>query len=573
MFLHRTIACSFLPRCPRGTAATVCIRTRRCPPKKQSTDAVTQSRGSLFLLRFLQVGSVVVPLALLSLWGWRSWHSEHEHALRDAQRNAEIAGEHVLKVIQTQERILAHVDDMIAGRSWEEIAASDRLHAWLEALARQVDNISGIWLVDPVGEVRNGSHDLPRRTISFADRDYFIGLQGFDYGLYIGERHAGRVTGSDIFAVAQRRKGIGFNGVIVTSVLTGSLDKFFRGIGEGEGAVSVIRADGRLLARSPQRDPMTFSPQSGIMRAIAAADGGTFEAAAESDGIERFYAYRRVGGFPLYVTYGVPRSAVTAKWLHDMILNGTAALLLAVFALGLTTVLLRQTRAEAALRERLETEVERRTAELRRAAADKDVLLREVHHRVKNNFQVVASLLRIQLRLGQDPWEGLRQSLTRIHSMGLVHQQLYQTPDLSRLDLPTYLRTLAEHFATAQGAAARNITWDVAGGPLAVTLDEAIPIALIVSEVLSNAFKHAFPSDRGGRVEIEVTPTRDQLTLRVRDNGVGAPTAFETGKTLGLRLIAALAGQLDASYAFRFDGGTEFTLLVPAKGAVQSTAA
>ena len=529
-------------------------------------------KGPLFLLRLLRIASAIVPLALLALWGWQSWNAAHDQARATARNGVELAREHLHKVIQTQQRVLAHVDDMIAGLSWQEISDSESLQHRLRMLAGTVDALSAISLIDAGGYRRTSALD-PTAAANLSDRDYFIALQGFPYPVYVGERSIGRVSGNDIIVVAQRRASREFDGVIVASIHTEALIRFFRGLVRHElTSVALIRPDGRIILRVPEQGAINPTRHTGPMRALPVGDRGAFESVGAADGVARTYAYSRVGDLPLYITYGIAESAIAGRWREQMAPGVAAAVLLSLLSVALTTLLIRQSRAETLIRARLEQDIADRTGELTRALADKDVLLREVHHRVKNNFQVVASLLRIQLRLGTDPWEGLRQSLTRIYSMGLVHQQLYQTPDLSRLDLIAYLRTLVDHLRTAQGGELRDITCEVSGGAVSITLDDAIPVALIVTEALSNAFKHAFPQGRKGHVGIHVAEEGGVLVVRVRDDGVGH-AAGKRSETLGLRLIESLAGQLDASYTLESDGGTTFTLRVPRPAATRADAA
>jgi two-component sensor histidine kinase len=236
-----------------------------------------------------------------------------------------------------------------------------------------------------------------------------------------------------------------------------------------------------------------------------------------------------------------------------------------------------RSRAEESVR-RLNQELERRVAErtaeleasnarLRAALTEKEVLLREIHHRVKNNLQVVSGLLSLHARnappaLGQY----FRESLERIHAMGRVHEQLYRADDASSLELKSLIGNICENLARIYGAAGERVTCRIeARRPVHVAFETATPVALIVNEVLSNAFKHAFPDGRRGRIVVTVDESETATLLEIRDDGVGLPPDHETRqqRSMGLRLIQLLTRQLDAALRWQSGDGTLFSLAVP----------
>ncbi|MFH1571760.1 MAG: histidine kinase dimerization/phosphoacceptor domain -containing protein, partial [Gemmatimonadota bacterium] len=179
----------------------------------------------------------------------------------------------------------------------------------------------------------------------------------------------------------------------------------------------------------------------------------------------------------------------------------------------------------------------------------KEILLREVHHRVKNNLQIVASLLALQA--GQTSDAGARRLFddcrNRVGSIALIHEQLYRAHDLAHVDLREYVRTLAEQIFRSYGVAPRavQLVLEVEVGHLDV--EQAIPCGLIVNELVSNALKYGFPGGRRGRVGIGLRRgDDDQLCLRVWDDGVGFPEEADLGASpsLGLRLVDSLVHQL-----------------------------
>ncbi len=201
-------------------------------------------------------------------------------------------------------------------------------------------------------------------------------------------------------------------------------------------------------------------------------------------------------------------------------------------------------RAQQELAER-----ERAEEQLRASLGEKEVLLQEIHHRVKNNLQVIASLLNLQADCVQDGRvsEVFRESQNRIHSMALIHEQLYRSQDLARIDFAGYLENLARYLIRVYGSAPGPIDLKVDADDIPLPIDVAIPCGLIVGELVSNSLKHAFPSGEGGAVRVGFQAGGEkQLQLLVGDNGVGLPSdiSFEDTETLGLHLVHTLVQQL-----------------------------
>lgn len=225
---------------------------------------------------------------------------------------------------------------------------------------------------------------------------------------------------------------------------------------------------------------------------------------------------------------------------------------------GATAILVmcRDVRAERAAAARL-------LASLR----EKEVLLREIHHRVKNNLAVISSLLHLQARVVNDTAvrAAFDETRARIQSISLVHEHLYQSPDLGHLDLGAYLTALTAQIAVALGADRRGLALTVAASAIEIDLDAALPCGLIVNELVTNALKHGFPDRRAGRVTIAVVEHRGQIEVVVADDGVGMPASIEIGTagSLGFELIGALVAQLRGTLAIDRVGGTTVRISFP----------
>lgn len=195
---------------------------------------------------------------------------------------------------------------------------------------------------------------------------------------------------------------------------------------------------------------------------------------------------------------------------------------------------------------------------------EKEALLKEVHHRVKNNLQVIASLLSLQANntAASETRAALVESQGRVRSMALLHQLLYEHQSFAHVDLGDYLRELARHAITSTEVVNVNVEFDLT--PLKLDLHRAVPCGLLVNELLTNACKHAFPDGRAGTVRLELRVSREDGTalLVISDNGVGMPEGFELGepKSLGLQLIPLLAEQFGGELNVKQGIGTRYDL-------------
>jgi len=222
----------------------------------------------------------------------------------------------------------------------------------------------------------------------------------------------------------------------------------------------------------------------------------------------------------------------------------------------------------ARLYERAQREItERMRAEeqIKVSLEEKEVLLKEIHHRVKNNLQVISSLLNLQSRCVEDQsvLELFQESQNRIRSMALIHEKLYRSQDLVRIDFAEYIRNLATHLVRSYRANLGPVNLKVDANDVSLSVDAAVPCGLIINELVSNSLKYAFIDGREGEIRIELRSDRDhQLTLIVGDNGVGFPKDldFRHTESLGMQLVNTLTNQLGGTVELHSDGGTEFKI-------------
>ena len=229
---------------------------------------------------------------------------------------------------------------------------------------------------------------------------------------------------------------------------------------------------------------------------------------------------------------------------------------------------------------------ERKTAEHQIGASlkEKEVLLQEIHHRVKNNLQIISGLLTLQAgqSTGKSLEEVFRDSQDRIRSIALIHEKLYSSHNLSEIAFDDYLCSLVETLFASHKIAAGRITTSYELDRVNFNIEIAMPLGLIVNELVSNALKHAFPGGKRGEIRLELlerpgpAPMRVQARrapsyeLTVADNGIGLPSGFKPAsqKSLGMHLVMMLASQLQAKLKVSRKSGTRFSIRFPSSNGI-----
>ena len=214
--------------------------------------------------------------------------------------------------------------------------------------------------------------------------------------------------------------------------------------------------------------------------------------------------------------------------------------------------------------QRLEAETK-----LRASIEEKSMLLKEIHHRVKNNLQIIASLLNLQSRYIRDEQTlaAIRESQNRVKAMALVHEKLYRAEDISHISLEDYVKFLGNGLFQFYDAKSRGIRFQLDIQAVSVDINTAIPLGLIINELISNSLKYAFPEGRKGTVSVTVRQEGMDLTVLYADDGIGIPAELDWKNTqsLGLRLVNTLVDQMDGTVELDRTGGTRFTMLLHSK--------
>lgn len=211
--------------------------------------------------------------------------------------------------------------------------------------------------------------------------------------------------------------------------------------------------------------------------------------------------------------------------------------------------------------------IQRKSAEeaVVRSLREKEVMLKEIHHRVKNNLQIVSSLLELQAhQLKDDATRALfSDSQSRVKSMALVHERLYRSADLAHINYRIYLEELVEYlFSTFTRS---NVRYEIDADEVMLSIDSAVPSGIIINELVTNSLKYAFPDGRTGIIRLSLKQVAGHVMLEVSDNGVGMPETIDlrTSSTLGLELVTALIEQLNATVELGRTEGTRFTIKIP----------
>jgi PAS domain S-box-containing protein len=217
----------------------------------------------------------------------------------------------------------------------------------------------------------------------------------------------------------------------------------------------------------------------------------------------------------------------------------------------------------------LEQRVKERTEQINASLEEKVILLREIHHRVKNNLQIIISLLKLQSRYIDDDKtrQALNESQNRLRAMALVHERIYRSSNIAEINLKDYLGYLTKQIFSFSNIPSNQIGMKITMEDIMSNIDTLVPVGLIVNELVSNSLKHAFPDGNRGEISIAIQRKNAMLTILFKDTGVGIPADLDwrNADSLGLRLVILLVDQLDGTIELDRSAGTVFTIVVKEK--------
>jgi signal transduction histidine kinase len=574
---------------------------------KEDAVAERPRRGLAWTSRLLLVAALAVPSLLLTFAAWQNFRLVRLEAKQRVTIEAGQLHEHALSAIETYALILAWIDDRIRGLDWDRIEHDGDLHRFLLNL-ETLPQIGAVQLIDPQGQMRASGSPFPAAAADVSNLDAFVAQRDRDAGIFIGREHIDQLTRLSDFDISRRRSTPDerFDGVIIISANPGYFANFFSTISRDENfSALLLRDDGSVLVRYPPLpSPRVFSSETPVMRAIAAEpDRGLFWGRGGIDGIERLFGYQRIGEYPLYVAFGIPRQGVLTLWrgnLVDYLLFAVPASL-GLFCMTLFAVRQLQQQRVATWRwrltaRRLNREMHRRTrAEAELHQAQKMEALGQLTGGVAHDFNNLLTVLQgcLEMLSGRQSEQTLQarveMALATVERGEKLTSQLLafarrKPLKATRLDLNDVLRRMAELIARTVGSNVRVET-DLAPDLWPVDAD-ATQLELAVINLAINS-RDAMPEGGVLRVRTFKTTLPDEVAgeaadfvgLQISDTGTGMTPeilarAFEPfftskgpdkGTGLGLSLVYGFARQSGGSASIRSEvgRGTAVTLLLP----------
>ena len=501
--------------------------------------------------------AMLLLAAFLIHAGYRDAIARAEAATRSITAVAE---ENILRTLDMSE-VVAKVtlDDLARRGGTADLSGDANFTARLRKHAEHLPAQGVIWIVDASGRLLlQSERDRPDRSVSFADREWFKAHAEDGAERHVGEAVLGRVHRELFFTYGRRIDGAdgSFQGVVLISLRPVFFHaSLFQPEFQDGGAVTLLRLDGATVARVPFKPEMLArrTRHARVFNDLEGQPFGTYWSPSLYENTTRLISFRRLDAQPLIVLASIRSDVVFERWRETAIL--TAALL--VLTLGVI-VALTWLGLKASARE----DEARRT--LTAFAADRQMLFAEAHHRIKNNLAMITSFLRLHAGRQSDTKarEVLRAAESRVASIGLVHDMLHTMEPGSHIALDHYLTKVIDEVTTSHGAQDKRVRVTSIIAPVALDSARAIPLATVLAELISNAFKHAFTDGAGGDLRVTLVSDGETLELEIRDSGPGLPATMR-GDSLGTKLIASLAAQIGATQQVYNDDGAVVRLTLP----------
>ena len=553
--------------------------------------------------RVLLLVSVLLPALLFALAAWQNRREVLREAVRRADRTAAVLHEHALKVFETHRLAIDQTNERLRAIDWEGARTDAALHRMLARLQGSLEQVATITVTDADGRMLASSRIFPAEPgVSFADRDWFEELQANAGALpYVSRAYAGRQSGQAVFNLAARVAGPddAFRGVVAVSVSRAYFETFYRAVEpELDDTVTLVRGDGAILAREPATDLATLPLESGFLAGLRRQGAGRFDATSPVDRVERIVSYRKVGAYPVYVTFGVSRASILAEWRRNVLGYGVVALLSSLALLGVSGLAIRQSGRLEVAAARLQTEMAERgqvEAQLRQSQKMEAVgrLTGGVAHDFNNLLTVVKGSLDLlkrrmenadarQTRLIDAAIEGADRAAALTHRLLAFSRQQPLAPE--RIDANRLVAGMSDLLrrTLGEGVAVETVLagglWPTLADPnqlenallnLAVNARDAMPDGGKLTIETANA--HLDEAYAASRAEIQ---PGQYVALSVSDTGTGMPPevmakAFDPffttkpvgkGTGLGLSQVYGFARQSDGHAAIYSEPGEGTTI-------------
>lgn len=494
--------------------------------------------------------SAILVLALVVLAGnfvWQGRQDSIERGRERAQIAAQTVAAHFQWLTEASRQALRRIDDAIVSRP--ELLQSGVLKDVDDAVASLPANVH-IRLFDVTGQQVLSTRPEDG-SINIAERSYFEVLRdGRD--TEISSLLQDRLTGQQGFVISRRiDRGGEFRGVAAVMVPATLMAEFWTTLNLGpRSATSIFRDDGMLVARFPSPDgPIDLSNHVLFTDHLPQAASGSYVSpVSPADGVPRIVGYARVRDAPLVAVAAIATDVVLGAF-HTRVERLAISVIPLIGALGLLAWRVQTLHHRDVQQKR----------DLEETLAENQLLLREVHHRVKNNLQTISSLIQLQ---AMEP-STKRDLRARIGAMAGVHEHIYGGERLGEINAADYLQQVADGVRLGFG---REVTLDLAVEPLTLHPDQALGVGLIVTELISNSIKHSFAERSDGAISLSLSSDGAGMgTLRVSDNGRSFDPATK-GKGIGLRLLKGFATQLNGEYTLDGRDGLDFRMRFPLAG-------
>lgn len=513
--------------------------------------------------------TLAVALAMLVLIGALSQRVRQEigrTAETGAAATTRLLSEHAARLFDTADQVLMRAMEQVAPLPWDEVETSHELWQRLDREQGRYPYLGNLWINDGDGRLRLTTAAFPVPQTGAADRSFFtVHRDRPGGGPHISERFMGRVVQEPQFMLSRRLEdeGGGFRGVIGETIETRYFSDFYA-------TLDLPLMSSIAMVRPSDTQPIAaFSRAAGGAGPMAAIPPALREALAAgvTEGIVReageTVVYRRIDPWPVYAVVRIDAELVERQWRRAVLPYALAGCAVVLAVSGIAAATLRRIRVEVDARHGLEERVQERTATLQVALArmeeavrQKDLLMRESNHRIKNSLQLVCSILTMHgvAVKNQDTRGHFAEASRRVAAIADVHELLYRGDSLSTLCFRDYLENLCRSMSVSSLPPAEG--WDVTldARPVHVSADQAVALGIIVGELLTNCAKYAYPGPGPKPVSIVMKPEEGgAVRLSVADKGVGLPETAGAphgeaprGTGLGMRVVKALGAQIGA---------------------------
>jgi two-component sensor histidine kinase len=519
--------------------------------------------------RLLLIVAMLIIAMIVIVVGLRVWHDRArtlDEGRRETRNLAQVLEEQTARTIQAVDFTLVGISDLM--RLSPSIADHDReFEATLRNKLTVLPYVRALFVIGPDGFITQDSDHPNTPHVSLADRDYFIAhATNPNLGLHISRPLISRSAGVWFVSLSRRltKPDGSFGGIVVAAVEPRYFEHFYQNLQlEAGDIIALFARDGVLIARHPYQDDAVgkrFATVRLFQRDLPANPNGTYRTASFIDGVHRMVSYRSVEGLPLVVVVGLGEDALLAGWRRNALTTAITTIAVVVLVLVVTRLAVQWHQEVISLTSSLRQQYH----QIMTREAEKEVLLREVHHRVKNNLQAMWGMIQVERSRLKDQEARDRLALVadRISVLGRIHQQLYTSGNFAEVNMGEHIDELCRNLAEASGR--RDLTIEVDVEALRLGLEVALPVGLIVNEIVSNSLRHAFPEGRGGQIRVSLRrQSSERIVLSVSDDGIGVDEGKTEPRGIGLTLVQALADQIEGTISFSADAGYNAVVSFP----------